>query len=57
MGEAIMYEYTTRKGEYLSLVLQASEGCREHQSVIVAQEFRAFVVSRSMLRLHAQALC
>ena len=52
-----MYEYTTRKGEYLSLVLQASEGCREHQSVIVAQEFRAFVVSRSMLRLHAQALC
>jgi len=45
VGETVVHEDAARKGEYLSLVLQAAEGGGENQPVAVTLEFRAVVVT------------
>jgi hypothetical protein len=48
VGEAVVYEDATREGEYLSLVLQPTEGSRKDQSVIVTLELRSVVMTFGM---------
>ena len=45
VGETVVDEDATREGEHLRLVLQAAEGCREDETVVVALELRAVVVA------------
>ena len=40
MREAVVYEDATRERKHLRLVLQAAEGGRENQTVVVAFELR-----------------
>ena len=44
MRQSVMHEDTAGQGEHLCLVLQAPEGSRENQTVVVALEFRTVVV-------------
>ena len=45
VGEAVVHEDAARQGEHLRLVLQAAEGCREDETVVIALELRAVVVA------------
>ena len=48
MGEAVVYEDAARQREHLRLVLHAAKGCREDESVVVALELGAVVVTLRM---------
>ena len=54
--QSVVYEDASRQGEHLRLVLQASERCRENQSVIVTLKLRAVVVPFHMAVLLPQPL-
>jgi hypothetical protein len=51
VGEAVMHEHTARKREYLGLVLQTTERCREDESVVITLKLGPVVMSLSMLML------
>ena len=55
VSQSVVHEDAARQREYLCLVLQSAKGCREYQSVVVALEFRAVVVTLAVLRLLAQS--
>ena len=50
-----MHEYAARQREYLGLVLQAAEGRREDQAVVVALKVGAGVAPLVVVLLHAEA--
>ena len=56
VGQTVVHKDTARQGEHLCLVLQAAEGRRENQPVVVALELRAVVVPLQVPLLLSQPL-
>ena len=56
MGESVVDEDTAREGEYLCLVLQASEWSRENEAVVVALELRPVIMPLGMFMLLSEPL-
>jgi hypothetical protein len=56
MGEAVVYEDTAGKREYLGLVLKPTERRREDQSVVITLKLCPVVVALWMTMLLTKAL-
>ena len=44
VGQTIVHEHATRKGEYLCLILHTTKSRRKNQTVKIALEFRALLL-------------
>ena len=51
VSKAIVYEDAPWQWEYLGLILQSSERCRENEAVIIALELRTVVMTLWMAML------
>jgi hypothetical protein len=51
-----VYEDASWQGEHLRLVLQATEGCREDETVVVTLEFRTVIMALRMALFLTESL-